>query len=74
MWDCFVTSVAITGSLGNLYDWDGTIIEDPLDARTNQNKRYSITVTSQEQKFGILIEISLKFVPEGPINNHPLMV
>ena len=27
-----------------------------------------------EKKFGILIKISLKFVPKGPIDNEPALV
>ena len=30
--------------------------------------------TFMDEKFSILIKISLKFVPEGPIDNNPALV
>ena len=66
-----------TGNISIIFRKNETsdiINSSPLDKMAAISQAILSDAFSRMKKFGILLTISLKFVPKGPIDNNPALV
>ena len=69
----FIKSWLKSGVCLTVVIWRCSITHVPLDKMAAILAGYIFRCISMNEKFGILIEISLKFVPKGAVDNNPAL-